>query len=185
MRWIVQNCWFYICHWRCHNSYISFIRCVWASSEVMYGRMPGEHGFVTRRDWKFLCSPLCIYRLLSCSLWSGSSLSEVNRSGKKVKCTLVQALRPFTCHTANRGSRGMTLPFHDHGTRRGEESASRPGRSLPRDKPGTHLTGGWVGPRADLNRCGKSRPPPGFDSRTVQPVASRYTDWATRPTFLK
>ena len=25
--------------------------------------------------------------------------------------------------------------------------------------------------------------PPGFDPRTVQPVASRYTDWATRPTY--
>ena len=25
-------------------------------------------------------------------------------------------------------------------------------------------------------------PPPGFDRRTVQPVASRYTDYATRPT---
>ena len=24
--------------------------------------------------------------------------------------------------------------------------------------------------------------PPGFDPRTVQPVASRYNDWATRPT---
>ena len=26
------------------------------------------------------------------------------------------------------------------------------------------------------DRCGKSRPPLGFDPRTVQPVASRYTD---------
>jgi hypothetical protein len=43
---------------------------------------------------------------------------------------------------------------------------------------GTHCIGGWVGPRADLDGCGKSRPPPGFDPRTVQPVASRYTDWA-------
>ena len=34
----------------------------------------------------------------------------------------------------------------------------------------------WVGPRAGLDGCGKSRPPPGFDPRTVQPVASRYTD---------
>jgi len=25
-------------------------------------------------------------------------------------------------------------------------------------------------------------PPPGFDPRTVQPLSSRYTDWATRPT---
>ena len=61
----------------------------------------------------------------------------------------------------------------------GEGSASRPGRSLPRERPGTHCIGGWVGPRAGLDRCGKSRPPPGLDPRTVQPVASRYTDYAT------
>ena len=47
-----------------------------------------------------------------------------------------------------------------------------------REKPGTHCTGGWVGPRAGLYRCGKFRHPPAFDPRTVQPVASRYTDWA-------
>ena len=46
----------------------------------------------------------------------------------------------------------------------------------PRERPGTHCTGGWVGPRAGLDRCGKSRPPPGLDPRRVQPVASRYTD---------
>ena len=28
--------------------------------------------------------------------------------------------------------------------------------------------------------CGKSRPPPGFDPQTVQPIASRYTDYATQ-----
>jgi hypothetical protein len=39
-----------------------------------------------------------------------------------------------------------------------------------------------VGPRAGLDRCGKSRPSTGFDPQTVQPVASRYTDYATRPT---
>jgi hypothetical protein len=52
-----------------------------------------------------------------------------------------------------------------------------------RERPGTHWTGGWVGPRAGLDRCEISRPPPGFDPRTVQPVASRYTDWATGPTL--
>jgi hypothetical protein len=35
-----------------------------------------------------------------------------------------------------------------------------------------------VSPRAGLDGCGKSRPPPGFDPGTVQPVASRYTDRA-------
>ena len=28
----------------------------------------------------------------------------------------------------------------------------------PRERPGTHCIGGWVGPRADLDVCGKSRP---------------------------
>jgi hypothetical protein len=40
-----------------------------------------------------------------------------------------------------------------------------------------------VGPRAGLDRCGKSRPQPEFDLRTVQPVASLYTDSATRTTL--
>jgi hypothetical protein len=30
----------------------------------------------------------------------------------------------------------------------------------------------------------KISPPPGFDSLTFEPVASRYTDWATRPTYI-
>ena len=37
----------------------------------------------------------------------------------KVKCPLVQALRLCTGRTAHRGSRGIALLFHDHGTRRG------------------------------------------------------------------
>jgi len=54
-------------------------------------------------------------------------------------------------------------------------SSPRLGRfSLGKDPvPGT---GGWVDPRAHLDGCGKSRPPPGFDPRTVQPVASRFHD---------
>ena len=56
-----------------------------------------------------------------------------------------------------------------------------PAALYPRERPGTHCTCGWVGPRAGLDRCGKSRLPPGFDPRTVHPVASRYTDYAPRP----
>ena len=41
-----------------------------------------------------------------------------------------------------------------------------------------------MGPRAGLDRCGQS-PPPGFDPPTVQPVASRYTDYATLPTRIR
>jgi len=48
----------------------------------------------------------------------------------------------------------------------------------PRKRPGTHCIGGWVGPRAGLDGCGKSRPLPGFNTRTFQPLGSRYTDCA-------
>ena len=52
----------------------------------------------------------------------------------------------------------------------------RPDRFTPGETPGTHCIGDWMDPRAGLDGCGKSRPPPGFDPRTVQSVASRYTD---------
>ena len=65
---------------------------------------------------------------------------------------------------------------------RGQRHA--PADLYPRERHGTHYTGGWVGPRACLDRYGKSRPPPRFDPRTVQPVASRYIDYATRPYWM-
>ena len=82
----------------------------------------------------------------------------------KVKRTLVQALRLCTGRTAHRESRGIALLFHDHGTRRVEGSGSRPGYALLWERPGTYCTGGWVGPRVGLDRCGQSRPPTGIRS---------------------
>ena len=46
----------------------------------------------------------------------------------------------------------------------------------PREGPSARCMGGWVGPRAGLDGCGKSRLPPGFDPWTVHPLARRYTD---------
>jgi hypothetical protein len=43
----------------------------------------------------------------------------------------------------------------------------------PRERPTAHCIGGWVATRAGLDRGGKISPLPGFDPRTVQPVASR------------
>jgi len=50
----------------------------------------------------------------------------------------------------------------------------------PRERPSTQCVGHWVGPKAGLDRCGKISPPTGIQSPTVQPVASRYTDWANQ-----
>jgi hypothetical protein len=38
------------------------------------------------------------------------------------------------------------------------------------------------GPQGRSGRVRKISPPPGFDPRTVQPVSSRYTDWAIAAT---
>jgi len=43
---------------------------------------------------------------------------------------------------------------------RGQRHA--PAEPYPRERPGTHCTGGWVG-----------LAPPGFDPRNVKPVGSR------------
>jgi len=49
-----------------------------------------------------------------------------------------------------------------------------PGRFNQVDSPGPHCIGGWVGLGA-----GKILPPPGFETRTVQPVASRLRNLRT------
>jgi len=99
-----------------------------------------------------------------------------------IKVTIVQTLRLCTGRTAHRGSRGIALFFHDHGTRRGEGSASRPGRSLPPGKTRYPLYKRLGGPQGRSGQVRKISPPLGFDPWTVQPVASRYTDQATRST---
>jgi hypothetical protein len=66
----------------------------------------------------------------------------------------------------------------------GEWSASRPGRFTPTErKPCTHWIGGWVGPRACLDTVSMRKIPSprrdvNPDHPIVQPVVSRYTDWA-------
>jgi len=50
-----------------------------------------------------------------------------------------------------------------------------PGRLYPQERPGTHCTGGWVGPQG-LSERAKNLVPIGIRSQTVQPVVSRYND---------
>ena len=47
------------------------------------------------------------------------NVSRKNTVKVRVKVTLVPSLRLCTGRTAHRGSRGIPLPFHDHGTRSG------------------------------------------------------------------
>jgi hypothetical protein len=64
-----------------------------------------------------------------------------------------------------------------------EWSASRPGRFNPGERvPGTDWIGGWVDPRVGLDDVEKRKfltlPHSNSNPSVVQPIASRYTDYA-------
>jgi len=111
-----------------------------------------------------------------------------------LKCTLVQALRLCTGRTAHRGSRCIALLLHDQRHWKGVRGQFHaPVALYPRERPGTHCTGDWVGPRAGLHRCGKSRPHrdsiPGPSSRSSQSLYRlsyrARTFGITGPTYLQ
>ena len=56
--------------------------------------------------------------------------------------------------------------------------------ALPPGKTRYPLYRRLAGPQGRSGRLRKISPAPGFDPRTVQPVASRYTDWAI-PALLR
>ena len=60
---------------------------------------------------------------------------------------------------------------------RGQRHA--PAAPYPRERPIVQEAGWAPGP---VWTGAENLAPPGFDPRTVQPVGSRYTDYATRPT---
>ena len=95
---------------------------------------------------------------------------------KRVKFTLVQAQRLCTGRTAHRGSRGVAVPFLDHGTRRGEGSASRPGRSLTPGKEPVSIVqeAGWT-PWPVWKGAENLAPLPGFDPRTISNGPVHYS----------
>ena len=65
----------------------------------------------------------------------------------------------------------------------GEWSAARPGRTLPPGKTRYQFYRRLGGPQGRSGRT-ENLVPTGIRSRTVQPVVSHYTNWATRPTLF-
>ena len=115
--------------------------------------------------------------------WASSSVLILFLSKGKVKVTHVQALRLCTGCKAHRGSRGIALLLHYHGTRRrwGVSVTPRPLFTPGKDPVPIVQEAVWA-PGPVWTGAENIAPPPGFDPRTFQPVASRYTDWATRRT---
>jgi hypothetical protein len=89
----------------------------------------------------------------------------------KVKCALLQALRLCKDCTAHTASRDIALLFHDRGTGGCGWSAARPGRNLPPGKTRYPFYRRLSVPQGRSGQVRKISSPPGFDPRTVHPVA--------------
>jgi len=103
---------------------------------------------------------------------------------RRVNCAPVHAPRLCTGHTAHRGSTGIALLFLDHGTRRGwgVNVTLRPLFTPGKDPVSIVQEAGWAtGP---VWTDAENLAPTAIRSRTVQPIAIRYTDWATGPTII-
>ena len=72
--------------------------------------------------------------------------------------TVLGRFHPFIGHEGPQGEQSYSstlfLTSALEGVR-GQRHA--PAAPYPRERPGTHFTGGWVGLRAGLDKCGKSR----------------------------
>jgi hypothetical protein len=65
---------------------------------------------------------------------------------------------PMRGHESPQGSRRISLLSLTSAINRGGWSTPRSGRFTPAERPGTHCTVDWVGPRAGLDGCGVCRP---------------------------
>jgi hypothetical protein len=98
---------------------------------------------------------------------------------KKVKVTLEQATKGVEGEYRYSSTHSQPQRWEGEG---GQHHALT---ALPPVKTWYPLYRRLGGPQARSGRVQKILPSPGFNPQTVQPIASRYTDWATWPTFLK
>ena len=109
-------------------------------------------------------------------VWRSINTSQVTKV--KVKWS---RYRPGVAQSMGRG---LALLFHDRDTRRGWVVSSRPGRTLLPGQTRYPFYTRLIGPQG-RSLWADNLVPTGIRFRTVQPVVSRYTDWATCPTLLK
>ena len=107
---------------------------------------------------------------------------EIVVSGRKYTYVLSR-FHPVTGHEIPEGTRGIASTlFFDLGTINGWVVNATPRLSLPPEKTRYPLYRRLGGSQGRSGEVRKISAPPGFDPLTAQPVGSRYTDYATRPT---
>ena len=110
----------------------------------------------------------------------------------KVKVTLVQALRLCTGRTAYRGSRGIVLLFHDHGTRKSWEDSVKPRPLFTPGKDPVPIVQEARWAPGPVWTGAENLPPPGIRSQDLQSVTqslyrlsypAHYFTW--RPMYIR
>ena len=132
------------------------------------------------------CVPFCApleYRYVTCSFTCAVSFLVRGWSGffprVKAKVTLEQATKD------QRGSWCIALLFLQPRRYMEVGGQRHAPAALPPRKTRYPLYRRLGGPQVRSERVRKISPAPGFDPRTVQPVANRYTVWAIPAHFVK
>jgi len=123
-----------------------------------------SHNYRCRHElWGLHITSLCLWTLLSSIQCSRVILSSLRLYNIFPHCLIKVKWSRYRPRVAQRVGRGIALLFHDHGTRRRWVVSSTPrSHFYPRERPGAHITGSWVGPRASLDGR-KISSPPEFD----------------------
>jgi hypothetical protein len=132
------------------------------------------------------CLPMVLSANWGLNWWQLSSNILTNKmywvKYSKVKEKVKGKINPRTGHEGPEGeyryspTLSLTSALDRGGGKRHTPAALPPGKTR---YPLYRRSGG---PQDRSGQVRKISPQPGFDPRTVQPAASRYTDWATRPT---
>ena len=106
----------------------------------------------SKQESVYVSAPLSSYTW-GAEIKFGAFLILVLNDSKKVKVPPLQATKALGV------GRGIALPFlRPRHWRWGWGVSSTPRPLYPRERPGTHSTGGWVGTRAGPDGCGNLAP---------------------------
>jgi len=159
--------------------------CDWVGAPVQFQRSVCFVIAAANREFRLTVGkfvPVCNWTMMHVRLLTVKHVIRILMSYSKVKCTLLQALTLSTGRTAHRGSRGIILLFLDHGTRRRWGVSVTPRPLFTPGKTRCALYRRLDVPQGRTEQLRKISPLPEFDPRTVDPIASRYKDYATRLT---
>jgi hypothetical protein len=126
---------------------------------LKYADRTGENDKIIRKATNYLLRRANCAQRKAGGIFNGTqcNVTEKWRSCDTIKCK--GKVHPRTGHEGPEGEQRYSPTLSLTSALDGGWVVKATARPLcPRERHGTHYTGGWVGPRAGLDGCGKSRP---------------------------